>query len=206
MNEFDERLIRAIGQPLHRKEDYRLITGRGQFSDDIEMDGQVIMAVVRSTVPHGDILAVETGAACAHPGVLAVLTGRDLATAGLKPIPHNPLPKTKHDLKLTGPGGTSVFIGPHNPLAVDKVRFVGEAIAIVIAETKQQALDAAELVVPEIAELPSVSDANAASEPDAPIIWAEVPNKVLVDTEYGDRAATDRAFNSAAHIALASFH
>ncbi|MEM9355191.1 MAG: molybdopterin cofactor-binding domain-containing protein, partial [Pseudomonadota bacterium] len=84
--------------------------------------------------------------------------------------------------------------------------FVGEAIAIVIAETKQQALDAAEVVVPEIAELRSVSDANVASEPDAPTIWAEVPNNVLVDTEFGDRAATDRAFNSAAHIARASFH
>ncbi|MEM7749507.1 MAG: xanthine dehydrogenase family protein molybdopterin-binding subunit, partial [Pseudomonadota bacterium] len=206
MNEFDERVIRAIGQPLHRKEDLRLITGRGQFSDDIRMDGQATMAVVRSDVPHGHILAIDTGDARAHPGVLAVLTGRELAADSLLPIPHNPLPKTKHDLKLTGPGGTPVFIGPHYPLAVDKVRFVGEPIGIVVADTKQQAHDAAELVVPEIQELPSISNASAASQPDAPTIWSEIADNVLVETEFGDRIAADKAFASAAHVVSASFH
>ncbi|MEM8976905.1 MAG: xanthine dehydrogenase family protein, partial [Pseudomonadota bacterium] len=206
MNEFDERVIRAIGQPLHRKEDLRLITGRGQFSDDIRMDGQATMAVIRSNVPHGQILALDTGDARAHPGVLAVLTGRELAADGLLPIPHNPLPKTKHDLKLTGPGGTPVFIGPHYPLAVDKVRFVGEPIGIVVADTKQQAHDAAELVVPEIQELPSISNASAASQPDAPTIWSEIADNVLVETEFGDRIAADKAFASAAHVVSASFH
>ena len=206
MSEFDERLIRCIGQPLRRKEDQRLITGQGRFTDDSSLDGQAYMAVVRSTVPHGRLVSINADTARAMPGVLGILSGSDLQTDGLKPIPHNPLPKTRHDLKLNGPNGSEVFIGPHYPLAIDKVRFVGEAIAIVVAETRQQALDAAEHIEPEIEEFPSISDAKSAMQSDAPTIWDEVPENVLIDTEFGDKDRTDAAFAKADHVVTDSFH
>ena len=206
MDEFDERLIRVIGQPVRRTEDQRLITGRGQFSDDVHIENQVYMTVVRSTVPHGRLVAIDIDAACSSPGVMAVLTAKDVIADNLQPIPHNPLPKTKYDLKLTGPNGSKVFIGDHYPLAVDKVRFVGEAIAVVIAETKQQALDAAELVSPDIEEMPSVANARDAMQSGAPIVWDDVPNNVLVDTEFGDKQATDDAFARADYIVSTGFH
>ena len=206
MGEFDQHLIRSIGQPLKRKEDDRLITGKGRFTDDFNLDGQTYLAVVRSTVPHGRLLDIDTETARSMPGVLTVLTGADLRADALGPIPHNPLPKTKYDLKLTGPDGREVFIGPHYPLAIDKVRFVGEALAVVVAETKQPALDAAEQVETDIVELPSVSDARLAMQSDAPAVWDEAQNNVLIDTEFGDKDKTDHAFAEAAHVVTASFH
>ena len=186
MSDFDERKIRAIGRPLRRKEDARLLTGRGRFTDDFAIEGQAYMAVVRSTVPHARLDRINVESAIEAPGVLGVLTGAEALADGLGPIPHNPLPKTRYDMRLTGPGGSEVFIGPHHVLAHDKVRFVGEAVAAVVAETRQQALDAAELVEIDHEPLPFVALAAEALASGAPAIWDDVPDNVLVDTQFGD--------------------
>ena len=196
----------AIGQPLRRKEDLRLITGAGRFSDDFSLDGQVYAAMVRSPHPHARIAAIDTARARALPGVLGVFTGADLRSDGLKPIPHDPLPKTRTDLKLTGPGGGPVFIGPHALLPADKARHVGEAVAMVVAQTQAQALDAAEAVAVEYEELPWGADAVAALASGAPALWDEAPGNVLVDTAFGDEAATARAFADADHVVSFEAH
>jgi len=206
MNRPEIARFAAIGQPLRRKEDLRLITGAGQFSDDFSLDGQVYAAMVRSPHPHARIVAIDTARARALPGVLGVFTGADIAAAGLKPIPHDPLPKTRTDLKLTGPGGGSVFIGPHALLPADKARHVGEAVAMVVAETQAQALDGAEAITVEYEELPWVAEATGAIEPGAPALWDEAPDNVLVDTTFGDQAATERAFAAADHVVRFEAH
>jgi carbon-monoxide dehydrogenase large subunit len=197
----------AIGQPLTRKEDLRLVTGRGRFSDDFSVDGQTYAAVVRSPHPHARIMSMETQAAKAMPGVLTVLTGADLLADGLKPIPHAPLPSTTYDMKLTAPDGTaSIFAGPHHLLAIGKVRYVGEAVAAVVAETKAQALDAAEAVEVVYQSLPFVGSTEDALRPGAPAVWDEVPDNVLIETWFGDKAATDAAFSQADHVVAMDFH
>ena len=106
---------RFIGKPLPRKEDERLITGKGRFTDDFSLDGQAYAVMVRSPYPHARIVAVDAARAKAMPGVLGVFTGADCAADGLKPIPHDPVPKTKYDMKLTAPGGRDGF---HRPASV----------------------------------------------------------------------------------------
>src|SRR5437667_4821739 len=120
----------AIGRPLPRKEDLRLLTGAGRFSDDFNMPGQAYAAMVRSPYPHARILRVPLEQARAMAGVLGVYGGSDCAADRLGPIPHNPLPSTREDMKLTGPGGGRIFEGPHWLLPTDKVRHVGEAVAM----------------------------------------------------------------------------
>jgi carbon-monoxide dehydrogenase large subunit len=198
--------FKAVGQPLRRKEDLRLLTGKGRFSDDFAMDGQAYAVMVRSPHPHARIRGIAAEAARAMPGVLGVFTGQDCLADGLKPIPHEPVPKTKYDMKLTAPGGGAIFIGPHWLLAHDKVRHVGEAVAMVVAETAEQALDAAEAIEVEYEELPFVLDQRAALQGGAPALWDEVSDNCLVDTWFGDREATDRAFASAAHLVKMDFH
>src|SRR5215471_16830688 len=136
----------VIGQPLLRKEDHRLLTGMGRFSDDFRMEGQAYAVVVRSPYPHARIVRVKAEAAKTMSGVLGIFTGDDCLADGLAPIPHSPVPSTRYDMKLTAPRGGPVFIGPHLLLPIDKVRHVGEAIAVVVAETQAQALDAVEAV------------------------------------------------------------
>ena len=196
----------AIGKPVLRKEDARLLTGKGQFTDDANAPGQVHSVMVRSPHSHARILDIDTAAAMAMPGTLAVYSGIDCAADGLGAIPHSPLPKTQHDLKLTGPGGSHVFIGPHMALPADKARHVGEAVAMVIAETKSQALDAAELVRVDYEPLPHNSDALAAAQSAQPSVWDELPGNVCVDSVFGDVAATDAAFAAAKHVVSAAFH
>ncbi|MGH7047859.1 MAG: xanthine dehydrogenase family protein molybdopterin-binding subunit [Stellaceae bacterium] len=196
----------AIGQPLRRKEDQRLLTGQGRFSDDCALPGQGYAAFVRSPHPHAWITRIDTGRAAAMPGVLGVFTGEDCRADGLNPIPHNPVPQTRYDMKLTGPGGGAIFIGPQVLLPADKVRHVGEAVAIVVAETVAQAEDAAEAVVIEYRELRWVAQIADALQPGAPVLWDEVPDNVLVETMFGDPAATERAFAGAVHIVEMEFH
>src|ERR1700750_2248661 len=126
----NERAFKAVGRPLPRKEDLRLITGKGRFTDDFNFPGQVWAAMVRSPHPHARILAIESEAARAMPGVLGVYTGADCERDGLKPIPHNPVPSTNFDVKLTGRGGTKVFIGSPLPPAGHKGRPRGEGGAL----------------------------------------------------------------------------
>jgi carbon-monoxide dehydrogenase large subunit len=202
----DLKSLGAIGRPLRRKEDERLLTGRGHFSDDFTLPGQAYMAVVRSPYPHARILRIEKQQASALPGVIGILTGSDCAADGLSPIPHNPVPQTRYDMKLTGPGGGPIFIGPQMLLPSDKVRHVGEAIAIVVAETAAQAQDAAEAVAVDYQELSWIAQIKDALAPAAPAVWDEMPDNVLVDTFFGDAAATEQAFAAADHIVEMEFH
>lgn len=190
----------GIGQPVRRKEDLRLITGRGCFSDDVNLPGQVYAVMVRSPHAHARILSTDIGKALAVPGVLAVLTGRDMLADGLKPIPHKPFALHPADITLVNRDGSPVFAAPHYPLAPDKARYVGEAVAMVIAETVAAAKDAVELVDVDYEVLPAVTDTVAAAQPDAPRVWDEGSSNVCLDAEAGDRGATEAGFARAAHI------
>src|SRR5882757_7304117 len=196
----------SIGHPIRRKEDARLLTGKGRFTDDFSIDGETFAAIVRSPHPHARIVRIDTAAAKALPGVLDVFTGAECAAEGIKPIPHTPVPQTNFDMKLLGPGGTPVFAGPHMLLPADKARHVGEAVAMVVAETRAQAMDAAEAVEVEYEDLPFVIHSEDALAPGAPVVWDQVRDNVLVDTEFGDKAKTDRAFAKAAHMVKARFN
>jgi carbon-monoxide dehydrogenase large subunit len=202
----DETGYRFIGKPMPRKEDARLITGKGRFTDDFNLDGQAYAVMVRSPYPHARIVAIDAAAAKKMPGVLGVFTGADCAADKLGPIPHDPVPKTKFDMKLTGPNGGAVFIGPNVLLPTDKARHVGEAVAMVVAETKAEALDAAEAVEVRYEELPFVLHSEDAMKPGAPVLWDEVPNNVTVETVFGNVEATDKAFARAAHVVAKNFH
>ncbi len=198
--------LAAIGQPVRRREDRRLVTGKGRFTDDFAIDGQIYAAMVRSPHPHARIVRIDTAAARAMPGVLGVFTSADCEADGLHPIPHSPLPSTKYDMKLTPHGGGKPFDGPHYLLATGKVRYVGEGVAFVVAETQAQALDAAEAVITQYETLAWVTDAKTACEPGAPAVWDEAPDNVLIDTMFGDVEATDRAFARADHVVRMDFH
>jgi carbon-monoxide dehydrogenase large subunit len=202
----DQTGFRFIGKPLPRKEDARLIAGHGRFTDDFVLDGQAHAAMVRSPHPHARIVAIDAERAKTMPGVFGVFTGADCAADKIGPIPHDPVPKTKFDMKLHGPGGGAVFAGPHMLLPADKVRHVGEAVVMVVAETKAQAMDAAEAVEVQYEELPFVLHSEDALQPGAPTIWDQVPNNMTVETFFGDPEATDRAFARAAHVVKKKFH
>jgi carbon-monoxide dehydrogenase large subunit len=196
----------AIGRPLRRKEDQRLLTGKGRFTDDFGLTGQAYAVMVRSPYPHARILEIDMERARGAPGVFGVFSGKDCLADGLSPIPHSPVPSTRYDLKLTGPGRGTIFIGPQPLLPVDRVRHVGEAVAMVVAETLPQALDAGEAVEVEYQEMPWVASSESALSPGAPAVWDEVRDNVLVDTMFGEREATDRAFAAADHIVEMDLH
>ena len=198
--------FRYIGQPIPRHEDARLIAGQGRFADDFGFPGQAYAAIVRSPHPHARIVSIDKSRVLALPGVLGVFTGADCAADGLGAIQHDPLPKTRDDMKLSGPGGGEVFIGPHLLLPADKVRHVGEAVAMVVAETRAQALDAAEALPVAYDELPFVLHSEDAMLPGAATVWNEVPGNILVDTRFGDHAGTERAFAQAANVVAMDFN
>jgi carbon-monoxide dehydrogenase large subunit len=202
----DGAAFHSIGQPLRRKEDERLLTGRGRFSDDFNIEGQVYAAMVRSPHPHARIVRIDTSNAQSMPGVLGVFTGADCVADGLRPIPHTPVPATRFDMKLTAPGGGPVFAGPHMLLPADKARHVGEAVAMVVAETRVRAIDAAEDIEVEYEQLPFVIHAEDALKSGAPAVWDEAPDNVPCDTMFGDKDKTDRAFAEAAHVVTAGFN
>jgi carbon-monoxide dehydrogenase large subunit len=184
----------------------RLLTGQGRFSDDFSIDGQAYAVMVRSPHPHARIVRIDSTKAKSMPGVLGVLTGADALADSLGSIPHTPVPATRHDMKLTGPGGGKVFAGPHFLLPADKARHVGEAVAMVVAGQRAQALDAAEAIEIEYEELPFVTATEDALAPDAITLWDEAPGNVLVDTTFGDVEATDRAFATAARVVKMEFN
>jgi carbon-monoxide dehydrogenase large subunit len=196
----------AVGRPLRRKEDLRLITGTGRYTDDFNLPRQAYAAMVRSLHPHARIRSVALDRARAMPGVLGAYSGADVQAAKLSPIPHEAVPSTKYDMKLTARGGGKIFLGPHYLLPFDKARHVGEAVAVVVAETLPQALDGAEAVEVDYETLPFALDAKTALAADAPVIWDEIPDNTPADTSFGDAAATDAAFAKADHIVRMEFH
>src|ERR1700712_6079225 len=129
----------SIGHPIRRKEDARLLTGKGRFTDDFSAEGQTYAAMVRSPYPHARIVRINSAAAEAMPGVLGVFTGAQCKADGIKPLPHSAVPQTHFDMKLTARGGGPVFVGPHMLLPDDRARHVGEAVVMVVAETRAQA-------------------------------------------------------------------
>ena len=189
----------GIGQPLRRREDQRLITGKGQFSDDFNLPGQAHAIMLRSPHAHARIKSINAAPAMQVPGVLMVLTGKDQLEDGLKPIPHTPLVAHPAEIKPENTDGTPMFTAPHYPLAVEKVRFVGEAIAIVVATSIAAAKDGAERVEVDYEPLPAVTDTAAAAKPNAPRLFEQHHSNVCLDAELGDRAATEAAFARAAH-------
>jgi aerobic carbon-monoxide dehydrogenase large subunit len=201
-----EQIFKSVGKPVPRNEDQRLITGKGRFSDDFSLPGQIWAAMVRSPHPHARIVSIDKTEALKMPGVLAVYTGADCRNDGLKAIPHNPVPSTKYDVKLRGPGDTEVFAGPNVLLPEDKARHVGEAVAMVVAETLEQAQSGAEQVAIDYEVLPWVANSEEAAKPDAPRLWDEIPSNLLVDSFFGDEAATAKAFAAAAHVVTMKSH
>jgi carbon-monoxide dehydrogenase large subunit len=196
----------SIGHPIRRKEDARLLTGKGRYTDDFSLPGQTYAAMVRSPHPHARIVRIDTTAAQAMKGVLLVLTGADCVADALKPIPHSPVPSTNFDMKLTAKGGKPVFAGRHVLLPTDRARHVGEPVAVVVAETRAQAMDAAEAVEVEYEELPYVVLTEDALKPGRTPLWDETPDNVLVDSYFGDQAKTDAAFAKAAHVVKSKFN
>jgi carbon-monoxide dehydrogenase large subunit len=196
----------SIGHPIRRKEDARLLTGKGRYTDDFSLPGQTHAAMVRSPHPHARIVRIDTSVAKAMKGVLLVLTGADCLADALKPIPHSPVPSTNFDLKLTARGGKPVFAGRHVLLPADRARHVGEPVAVVVAETRAQAMDAAEAVEVEYQELPYTVLTEDALKPGRAPLWDETPDNLLVDTTFGDQTKTDAAFAKAAHVVKSKFN
>jgi aerobic carbon-monoxide dehydrogenase large subunit len=194
------RVANGIGQPVRRKEDFRLLTGRGCFVDDLAPPGLAHAVLVRSPHAHARIVSIDGRAALTSPGVLAVLTGADYQADGLGPIPHNAGLMGPPDLAVRL-SGLAPITTRHDPLAADKVRVVGEAVAIVVAETIAEAKDGAALVEVDYAALPAVSLATDAVKAGAPQLWDEVPGNLCLEIEAGDMAATAAAFKGAAHVA-----
>jgi aerobic carbon-monoxide dehydrogenase large subunit len=179
------------GHTVRRIEDPALVAGRGQFTDDISRPGQTHMAFVRSPYAHARINSVDASAALALPGVLAAFSGADLVQAGVKTL-SQPLP-------LPRPGGQPGATAQRYALAHEIVRYVGEAVAAVVAETREAAVNAAEAVMVDYEELPCVVDPVRAMSPGAPALCAEAPDNIAAEMRHGDAAAVAKAFAGAAH-------
>lgn len=181
-----------IGQSQLRFEDDTLVRGAGSYAGDEFLEGEAAMAVVRSPFAAGTIRKIDTEAAREAPGVIAVLTGKDALADGLKAF--------QPRMKPPAPYGGELFVPPAPPLRPDRVRYVGDPIAIVIAESRAEAETAAELVIADIDPLPSVTTAVEAIADGAPLVFDEVSGNLSFVAEYGDKAKVDEAFANAAHV------
>jgi carbon-monoxide dehydrogenase large subunit len=190
----------GIGSSPRRREDYRLVTGAGTFGDDFALPGQTFAALVRSPHAHAVLRRIETTKASELSGVLAVLTAVDYLADGLKPLAHSPFTVSPPDITLSNRGGKPVFIAPHYPLACERVRFAGEAVALVIAESLAIAREAAELVEVEYEAHAAYAEGVDAAELGAARIWPEMDSNVVLDADVGDARATEQAFKRAAHV------
>jgi carbon-monoxide dehydrogenase large subunit len=179
------------GHAVHRIEDAALLAGRGRFTDDVAAAGQAYIAFLRSPYAHARILSLDADAARSAPGVLAVHTGAELAAAGVKPIPPIDVFRRADGSPLATPA--------RRALAHEVVRFVGEPVAAVVAETREAARDACEAILVDYEELPAVTDPVAATTPGAPTLVAEAPDNVAAEMRHGDAEATRKAFEAAAH-------
>jgi carbon-monoxide dehydrogenase large subunit len=190
----------GIGAPLPRREDDRLLRGKGRYSDDVNLPGQLYAAVLRSPHAHARIRSIDKSAALAAPGVVAVLTAEDAEADGIQPIHHPPPRSGPPDILLDHRSGEVPVSPPQFMLALGKARYNGEAVALVVAETKAQAEDAAERIDVDYEPLASVTEAWAAGEPGAPLLYEERGSNLLVDADAGDPKAADAAFARAAHV------
>ena len=186
-----------IGEPLLRVEDQRLLTGSGCFTDDLEFDGQLHAVFVRTPHAHARIKLIDMSMAAKMPGVRAVANGETLAKSGLQPI--NPLTRSP-DFPISNKDGSELPDVRRWPLARNKVRFVGEAVAVVVAETLIQAQEAAEQIVIDYEPLPAITDIADALADDASLVWDELDSNLCTDHENGDGAKVNEAFGCAAEI------
>src|SRR5215468_11344734 len=184
----------GVGQPVRRFEDPALITGTGRYTDDIEIENMAHAALVRAQFAHATVRRIDTTAAREMPGVLLVLTGSDVHADGLGDLPCS--------VPLNNRDGSSRFDTPRPVLAIDKVRHVGQPVALVVAETLLQAQDAADAVKIDYEALPAVTDARAALQKGAPQLFDGVPGNLVFDwdNDTSDFAATEAAFARAAHV------
>lgn len=176
----------GIGQPVRRREDVRLLTGRGTYTDDVNRADQAHMVVLRSPHAHAAIRGIDTAAAKAAPGVLAVLTGADATADGLGLFPLM--------VDVPGKGGTKPYAPPRAILQTEFVRFVGDPVAIVVAETRAQAQDAAELIEIDYEVLPAITDTARAADADAPQVWPDAPRNTCIVWHTNREAAADAGF------------
>lgn len=197
-----KKIYRAdgIGAPLPREEDFRLLTGRGNYASDNFPDDLCHAVILRSPHAHARIRAIDTSKATAVPGVLAVLTGKDAAADAIGAIPHSPDWQGPPDAELRLPEGFDVYLTNNTPLPAEIVRYVGEGVAMIVAETAAGAADAAELVEVDYQLLPTVTDSISSMEISAPQIWPDCPSNIALTCEVGDVKATDDAFARADHI------
>jgi carbon-monoxide dehydrogenase large subunit len=187
----------AVGQSVRRIEDPRLVRGLGRYSDDVTLSRELHAVLVRSPHAHARVDGVDARTAHAMPGVRAVLTGADLAADGVADLPTDRSRKRRD--------GASAFATPRPALAGARVRHVGDPVALVVAETREAAVDAAERVAVEYAPLPAVAATAEATRPGAPLVWDEAPDNVAFVAEAGSRDAVSRAFERAAHVTRLDF-
>ncbi|MFZ1196286.1 MAG: xanthine dehydrogenase family protein molybdopterin-binding subunit [Pseudolabrys sp.] len=180
----------GIGQPVRRSEDPKLVRGEGCYADDFNRPGQIYAVIVRSREAHGILRAISTDAAKAMPGVLGIYTAADLSAYG-------PL---KCNMPLKSRDGSPIRYTPRTALAGDKVRYVGDPVVCVVAETVAQAKDAAEAVAIDIDPMPVVLTPSDAVKAGAPLVFDAVPNNIALDYHYGDAAKVAEAFAKAKHV------
>ncbi len=184
----------GIGQSVTRIEDLRLLTGGGKYTDDVQLAGESHGFILRSPHASAAIKGIDTAAAKAAPGVLAVLTGEDIAADDVKPLP-NMFPVASLD-------GTERPETYRPLLAQERVRYVGDPIALVVADTLAEARDAAELIEVDYDVLPSVTDTFKAAQPGAPLVHDHMEGNLSFDWGKGDKEATDAAFAKADHVTV----
>jgi len=187
-----EKSSEGVGQPIRRKEDQRFITGQGRYTADIRVDGEAHAVFVRSPHAHARVASVDATAALDVPGVVAVLTGADMAADHVDALPL--------DFTARNFDGKPMTIPPRYPLSRDEVRYVGEPVAIVIAETAEAAQDGVEAVTVDYEELSVIVDLAAAATDSASLVHANVPGNLACDFRYGAADDANRAFEKAAHI------
>jgi carbon-monoxide dehydrogenase large subunit len=182
----------GIGAAVRRKEDARFLSGHGSYTDDINRPGQLYAFVRRSDRPHAKIRSIDTSAAATAPGVVAVYTGADMAAENIGGLPCG--------WQIHSKDGSPMKEPPHPVLAVDKVRHVGDPIAVVIAETKQAAKDASEQIVIDYEDLPAVASLRDAIAPGAALVHDDAPGNICYDWHIGDKVVVDAAFAKAAKV------
>jgi carbon-monoxide dehydrogenase large subunit len=182
----------SIGTPVRRREDYRFLTGQGTYTDDINRPGQLYAYLLRSPHANAKLSRIDTSAAAKAPGVVAVFTGQDMAKDEIGGLPCGWLINSKDGSPMKEP--------PHPVLAIERVRHVGDPVAVVIADSLAQARDAAEKIAVDYAVEPAVVDVVAALKPGAPQVWPEAPGNVCYDWQLGDAAAVETAIGKAARV------